>query len=77
MLPGDYTAMVNQLVQFSMGDERVTQTITINQDNDCENDPNEFFSTSLALVSGVQPINVIRPRAQVIINDDLEAECSK
>ena len=77
MSPGDYNAVVNQLLQFNAGDERVTHTITINPDEECENDPYEDFFSNLALVSGVQPINLIRPRAQVIINDDLEPECSK
>ena len=73
----DYIAVIDELLVFTMGAERVTHTITILQDDDCENNPNEFFFTNLAFVSGVQPINVIRPRAQVIINDDLEPECSK
>ena len=75
--PGDYTAVVNQMLQFNVGDVRVTHTITINQDDECENPPNESFFSDLALVSGVQPINLIRPRAEVIIDDNLEPECSK
>ena len=75
--PGDYEAVVNQMLQFNVGDVRVTHTITINQDIECENTPNEFFFSDLALVSGVEPINLIRPRAQIIIDDNLEPECSK
>ena len=75
--PGDYGAVINGMLTFNMGDVRVTHTIAINQDDDCEDDPYEDFFSSLALVSGVQPITVIRPRAQVIINDSLEPECSK
>ena len=75
--PDDHTAVVNQMLQFNVGDVRVTHTITINQDNECENAPNEFFFSNLTFVSGVQPINLIRPRAQIIIDDNLEPECSK
>ena len=73
----DYIAVVNQMHQFNVGDVRVTHTITINLDAECENAPNEYFFSNLALVSGIQPMNLIRPRAQIIINDSLEPECSK
>ena len=75
--PDDYIAVVNEMLQFNVGDVRVTHTITINQDAECENTPNEFFFSNLFLVSGVQPINLIRRRAQIIIDDNLEPECSK
>ena len=77
MSSDDYNAVINQLLVFNLGDERVTHTITISQDNECEDDPLENFFSNLALVSGVQSIAVIRPRAQVNINDTLERECSK
>ena len=69
--------MANGILTFNLGDERVTHTIIIKQDDLCENDPYEDFFSNLALDSGVQPITVIRPRAQIIIDDTLEAECSK
>ena len=56
---------------------RVCHTITINQDENCENNPNEDFFSNLALASGMQPIMVIRERARVIIDDNMEPECSK
>ena len=64
-------------LQFNQGDERVTHIITINQDDICENDPYEDFFSKLTLESGVQPITVIQPRAQVIIFDNMEVECSE
>ena len=67
--------MVNELLQFNVGDVRVRHIININQDDECENDPNESFFSNLALVSGDQPINLID--AQIIIDDNLEPECSK
>ena len=77
MSPGDYDAVVDQLLEFNLGDERVTHTITINQDDECEDDPYEDFFSNLALENGLQPITVIQPRAQIIISDDMESECSK
>ena len=62
-------------LQFNQGDTRVCHTITINQDEICENTPNEDFLSNLTLASGIQPITVIREHARVIINDDMEPEC--
>ena len=75
--PDDYGGVANGILTFNQGDERVTHTIIINQDDICENDPYEDFFSNLTLNSGIQPITVIRPRAKVIINDTLEPECSK
>ena len=75
--PQDYDGVRGETLQFNQGDERITHNITINQDDECEDDPNEFFFSNLALVSGVQPIAVIQPRAQITIIDDVEPECSK
>ena len=75
--PGDYNAVANQMLVFNVGDERVTHTITINQDDECEDDPYENFFFNLALEIGMQPITVIQPHTQVIISDDTEPECSK
>ena len=71
----DYIAVIEELLQFDVGEQRVEHSITIIQDAFCE--PNEGFFSNLALVSGVQPINLIRSRAEVIIDDDVEPECSK
>ena len=57
---------------FTTGQMRATHTITINQDDICENNPNENFF--IALNSDLPIINVIRQRAEVIIDD---SECSK
>ena len=75
--PGDYGAVTNQIITFAEGQMRATHTIIINQDDDCENDPNENFFSNIAFNSGTQPISVIRPRAEVIIDDSAEPECSK
>ena len=73
----DYNAVIGEIVQFNVGDTFQTHRIMINDDMMCENDPNEFFFSNIALDSGVQPIFVIQPQATVTINDDAEPECRK
>ena len=75
--PDDYEAVVNELIQFNVGDVRVNHTIIINQDEICENDPDEFFFSDITFNSGMQPINVIRETATITIDDSIEPECSK
>ena len=75
--PGDYGAVVNKLLTFNIGDVRVTHTILVNPDTIREDDPNENFFSNIDYASGIQPIIVIRPCAEVIINDSMETECSK
>ena len=72
--PGDYGAVTNQIITFVENQMRATHTIIINQDDDCENDPNENFFSNIAFNSGTLPISVIRPRAEVIIDDTNESE---
>ena len=69
--------MIGQIIQFNTGDTNQTHTITIAQDDLCETDPDEFFFSNIMLVGGIQPIDVIRPQAVVVIDDSLEPECSK
>ena len=71
----DYNAVSGEIVQFNVGDTYQTHTIIINDDMDCEDDPNENLFSNIALNDGVQPINVINPRATVTIDDS--AECGK
>ena len=77
MTPGDYGGVIGQLIQFNTGDTNQTHTIIIRQDDICETDPDEFFFSNIALVSGTQPIDVIHPQATVFIDDSLEPECGK
>ena len=76
MAPDDYGAVTNEIITFTTGQMRATHTIIINQDDICENNPSENFLSNIALDSGQQPIDLIR-RAQVVIRDSAEAECSK
>ena len=75
--PGDYGAVTNEIITFTTGQMRATHTIIINQDDECEDDPNENFFSNISLNSGTLPISVIRPRAEVIIDDTNEPECRK
>ena len=75
--PGDYGAVTNEIINFTTGQVRATHTITINQDDICEDSPNEHFFSNIALTSGNPPVNVTRPHVRVIIDDSAEPECSK
>ena len=71
----DYVAVAGEELVFNRGDTRVCHTIDILQDNICEYPPNENFFSDLAYVSGMQPITIAPPTAQVIIDDSDEPEC--
>ena len=72
----DYDAVNGEIVQFAVGDTFQTHTLIINDDDECENDPNEFFS-NISLDTGVEPIFVVQPQATVTIDDAAEPECRK
>ena len=75
MAPGDYGAVTKfEIITFTTGQMRAT---LINQDDECEDDPNENFFPNISLNSGTLPISVIRPCAEVIIDDTNEPECRK
>ena len=74
---GDYVPVAGEIVQFNAGDVTRTHTIIINDDDECEKDPNENFFSNIALDSGVPEITVTVPRAMVTIDDTAEPECGK
>ena len=76
MSPGDYGGVIGQLIQFNTGDISKTQNITINEDQLCEIDPEEFFLSSMTVASGAA-IDVVQPQARVSITDSSEPECGK
>ena len=71
----DYVAVAGEELVFSRGDTRVCHTIDILQDIICEDDPNENFFSDLSYVSGVPPITINPPTAQIVIDDSDELEC--
>ena len=73
----DYVAVAGEELVFNRGDTRVCHTIDILQDNICESSPNEFFFSDLAYVSGMQPITISPPTAEVIIDDSDQPECGE
>lgn len=67
-------------MEFALGETHACHIINILQDELCEappNSPNESFYSDLAYVSGVLPITIDPPTAQVVINDTHETECSE
>ena len=60
---------------FSRGDTVMCHRIPIIDDNICEVNPAESFFSDLTYVSGILPIDVSPPVAEVIINDENEPEC--
>ena len=73
----DYVALNGQIIQFNTGDTSHTHTITVTPDQFCEIDPNEYFFSNIVLVSGVKPIQVALPQANITIDDSLEPECGE
>ena len=73
--PDDYGAVTNVIITFTTGQTRATHRIIINQDDICENSPNENLFSNIVLNSGEPPINLIRRRAAIIIDDTNEPEC--
>ena len=69
--------MTDQIITFEAGDVTRTHRIIINNDTECEKEPNEIFFSNLALRSGIPDIFVTEPRATVIIDDTAEPECGK
>ena len=73
----DYISISRNIIQFNAGDASKTFTITINQDSTCEDDPNEYFYSTLSVMNPTHGIIFSPPRAVILIDDSLEAECSK
>ena len=69
--------MSGQIIEFNTGDINQIHRINITQDEECEDDPNEYFSSNIVLDSGVQPIEVIRPQTNITVIDTLEPESGK
>ena len=62
---------------FEAGDVTRTHRIIINNDTECEKEPNENFFSHIALESGIPDIFVTVPRATVTIDDTAEPECGR
>lgn len=73
----DYDAISNLLLEFNVGDVSKCFTVTINDDDVCENNPNENFTVYLQYESGIQPIFVTSNVTNVLIDDRYEPECSE
>ncbi|CAI8026301.1 Deleted in malignant brain tumors 1 protein [Geodia barretti] len=71
----DYVPVAGEIIQFNAGDITQTHTITINDDNDCEENPNENFFSNFVLDRGFPDVTVTVPQATVTIDDSGEIEC--
>ena len=74
---GDYVPVAGEIIQFNVGDVTQNHTIIINDDNECEKDPNENVFSIISLDSVTPEITVTVPRAIVTIADTDEVECGK
>ena len=77
VVDNDYVPVSGQVMQFSAGDVTKFHNILINDDIDCEKDPNENLFSNIAVHSGIPDISVTVPRAHVTIDDTAEPECGK
>ena len=71
----DYVATSSERLMFSRGIGRMCHRIHISDEDICEVNPAESFFSQLTYVSGILPIDVSPPVAEVIINDENEPEC--
>ena len=69
--------MSEQVIQFNAGDITQMHTIIINDDDNCEKDPNEDFFSNITLNSGIPGNLVTVPHATVTIDETAEPECGK
>ena len=77
VVDNDYVPVSGQVIQFSAGDVTKFHSILINDDIECEKDPNENLFFNIAVHSGIPDISVTVPRAHVTIDDTAEPECGK
>ena len=61
---------------FAVGDSRSCHTVDIINNNECEETTEHFFA-NLFYVSGIQNINIVQDRTQVLIEDSNEPGCSE
>ena len=69
--------MSGQVIQFSAGDVTKIHIILLNDDTECEKNPNEISFSNIAVHSGIPDISVTVPRAHVTTDDTAEPECGR
>ena len=69
--------MSGQVIQFSAGEVTKFHIIHINDDIECEKDPNENLFSNIAVHNGIPDISITVPRAHVTTDDTAEPECGK
>ena len=68
--------MAGLIIEFNTGDVTQTYTITINDDEECEDEPNEYFTSNITLDTGIN-VAISPTQALITINDTAEPECGK
>ena len=69
--------VTSEIIQFNRGDVINTQRIIINDDSECEDNPNENLFSNIALESGIPDISVTVPQTTITIDDSLQRDCSE
>ena len=77
VFPDDYESVINEGLDFVVGQDRVCHNIGITDDNICEINLNEIFFSNLELDSRGRRIDLDPERAQIIIDDANELECGE
>ena len=77
VFPDDYESVINEVLDFVVGQDRVCHIIGITDNDICEINPNEIFFSNLELDSRGRRIDVHPEQAQVIIDDTNELECGE
>ena len=77
IIENDYVPVSVQVIQFNAGGITQMHTILINDDDNCEKNPNKNFFSNIILNSGIPDILVTVPRATVTIDETAEPECGK
>ena len=69
--------VTSEIIQFNRGDVTHAQRIIINDDSECEDNPNENFFSNIALESGIPDISVTVPQTTITIDDSLQRDCGE
>lgn len=75
MSPLDYLGVADVRLDFGVGQSEACHFVNITDDNICENNPTELFSSNLVLGGGEGPILIEPQQAEIIIDDTNGPEC--
>ena len=73
----DYQSVTDQIIIFEAGNVTQNHRLIINNNTECEKEPNKDFFSNIALNSGIPDIFVTEPQATVTVDDTAEPECGR